>query len=165
MTSVILSPHLVRLSESCLLAAVTMVISLTTPGCGSGLPAFTAEIREGRTIDELRQFEYFVSADVELVSQRKGKIVGEPPFQQEIKNRYMITRDTPGTVVAAEATWMVVDFGQGILLTFRLADNKSYVMPSWGSVTVEGERFDINMGVLAGTHVVLQYRSVPPPGR
>ena len=147
-----------------LAGAILVVATITLQGCGPGLPPYTANLVTGQSVDELRQFQFFVSADVELVSQRKGKLVGEPPFQKEEKNRYVVSRETPGTIVAAEATWMVVDFGQGILLTFRLADNRTFVMPSWGSVTLNGERFDINMGVLAGTHIVLHYRPAPPPG-
>jgi len=152
----------------CTLWRTTLIIALAalgSAGCGPGLPVFTSGLREGRTLNELRQLQFFVSADVELVSQRKGKLIGEPPFQTEVKNRITISRETPGTVVAAEAAWMVVDFGQGILITFRLADNDTFVMPSWGTVTVENERFDINMGVLAGTHIVLHYRPAPPPGQ
>ncbi len=144
--------------------AVLFLAGLTLQGCGPGLPPYTANLISGQNVDELRQFQFFVSADVELVSQRKGKLVGEPPFQKEEKTRYVVSRETPGTIVAAEATWMVVDFGQGILLTFRLADDRTFVMPSWGSVTLNGERFDVNMGVLAGTHIILHYRPAPPPG-
>jgi hypothetical protein len=147
-----------------LASAVLFVAAITLQGCGPGLPPYTANLITGQTVDGLRQFQFFVSADVELISQRKGKLVGEPPFQKEEKTRYIVSRETPGTIVAAEATWMVVDFGQGILLTFRLADNRTFVMPSWGSVTLNGERFDVNMGVLAGTHIVLHYRPAPPPG-
>jgi hypothetical protein len=144
--------------------ALLFMATISLQGCGPGLPPYTANLVTGQSVDELRQFQFFVSADVELVSQRKGKLVGEPPFQKEEKNRYVISRETPGTIVAAETTWMVVDFGQGVLLTFRLADDRTFVMPSWGSVTLNGERFDINMGVLAGTHIVLHYRPAPPPG-
>ena len=147
-----------------LAGTVLFVAAITLPGCGPGLPPYTANLITGQTVDGLRQFQFFVSADVELISQRKGKLVGEPPFQKEEKTRYVVSRETPGTIVAAEAAWMVVDFGQGILLTFRLADNYTFVMPSWGSVTLNGERFDVNMGVLAGTHIVLHYRPAPPPG-
>ena len=143
---------------------VVFLAAITLQGCGPGLPPYTANLITGQTLDGLREFQFFVSADVELISQRKGKLVGEPPFQKEEKTRYIVSRETPGTIVAAEATWMIVDFGQGILLTFRLADNNTFVMPSWGSVTLNGERFDVNMGVLAGTHIVLHYRTAPPPG-
>lgn len=154
-----------RPAAGILSAGLLLLAALAAPGCGPGLPTFTSDLREGRTVQDLQQLQFFVSADVELVSQKKGKLVGEPPFQTELKTRLLVSRETPGAIVAAESGWLVIDFGQGILLTFRIADNNTYVMPSWGSVTVDGERFDVNMGVLAGTHIVLHYRPAPPSAR
>lgn len=138
-----------------------LLLSLFLSGCGSGANIFTHDIRVGRTLKDLRELQFFVSAAVELVSLKKGEMVGEPPFLIEKKKRLFVPKDLPGRIVTADELWLVIDFGQGILLTFRLADTGAYVMPSWGTITLGGERFDVQMGVLAGPPIVLCYQTAP----
>ena len=126
-------------------------------GCASSnLIPFTDSVRMSYTGNELTETSVYVSADMELISLRKGEVEGDDVFKREIKKTLRIDRETPGRVVRAGADWVQVQFADSINITFvRNPSNGVYQTPGWGTINVGEERFDVNMRVLAGKNIDL----------
>jgi len=134
-----------------------LILALFLSGCtSSNMTKVTKDIRDSFTGSDLDSTGFYVAVPMEFVSLKKGEIVGEDIFKYEKKKTLRIEENTPGHVVASGPDWLSVDFGNGIVLNFRrdLVDNV-YKTEGWGTVTIQEERFDIKLGVLAGTYVDL----------
>jgi hypothetical protein len=128
-------------------------LSACTP---SNMTRVTKDIRESFTGSDLDSTAFYVAVPMEFVSLKKGEIVGEDIFKYEKKKTFKIEESTPGHVVASGPEWLAIDFGNGIVLNFRRhAADDVYRTEGWGTVTIQEERFDIKLGVLAGTYVDL----------
>lgn len=134
-------------------------------GCGSSnLIPFTDSVRMSYTGNELMETSVYVSADMELVSLRKGEVEGDDVFKREIKKTLRIDQETPGRVVRAGADWVQVQFADSINITFvKNQSNGVYQTPGWGTINVGEERFDINMRVLAGKNIDLLVGRIREP--
>ena len=139
------------------LASLGILLVLLAGCASSNLTQFTQEVRESFTGDQLQNTEYYVSIDMDFVSLKKGEIIGDDLlFKREIKKTFKISRETPGTLVQAGGDWVVVQWPDSIFLTFSVnPQTKTYQTPGWGTVTIQEERFDINLHVMAGKNVEL----------
>jgi hypothetical protein len=136
-------------------------VLLVLAGCGSSnLTRFTEEVRQSFTGNQLQETEYFVGLEMEFVSLKKGEMVGDDAiFKQEVKKTFKIKENTPGKVVRAGDGWLLIQWPDSIFLTFRKNSSTGiYQTPGWGTVTIQDERFDINMHVMAGRTVDLVVR-------
>jgi hypothetical protein len=135
----------------------SMFLAVALFGCAaSNLTTMNKEIRDSFTGSDLEKKAFYVETAMEFVSLRKGEIIGEDIFKYEKKKTFRVESDTPGHVVASGPEWLAIDFGNGIVLNFRRhATDNVYRTEGWGTVTIQGERFDIKLGVLAGTYVDL----------
>jgi hypothetical protein len=78
------------------------------------------------------------------------------PFKKDAHRYLKLALADSGKVVAAGKGWITVDFGRGILLAFNSRGSDSvYTTRGWGTVTIEGERYDIMVGVMSGNDVAL----------
>src|SRR5512143_3564946 len=97
-----------------------------------------------------------MSSRMGCVSVKRGEIVGEDIFKREVKKTYTVATDSPGKLVATGPQWLTVEFGGGVMLTFRWDPvSEKYLTPGWGTVTIQDERFDIKQGILAAGYVEL----------
>jgi hypothetical protein len=145
-------------SPSRILTFLPVFALLFLAACGSSnLTLFTEEVRQSFTGNQLQDTEYFVAIEMEFISLKKGEMVGDDPiFRQEFKKTFKIKEDTPGKVVKAGDGWLTVQWPDSIFLTFRKNTSTGvYQTPGWGTVTIQDERFDINMHVMAGRTVDL----------
>ena len=122
-------------------------------GCGTSFPPFT---EDSRTTIDLPSAVFHLSSKVDLRSLR----VLEPldtkgPFKNDGHRYLTVTDSDTGRVQAQGAGWIAVDFGRGITLRFERTDKGTYAMPGWGTLTVEGERYDVMVGMLSGKEVFL----------
>jgi hypothetical protein len=129
-------------------------------GCGSsGLVTLSEDMRRSMGLPELQRSEFHLEVSMQFVSLRKGEIVGEDIFKYEKKKRFSVETETVGKLVDAGPRWVTVEFNDGIRLTFQWnpADDV-YRTPGWGTITIQGERFDVQQGVMAGRFVNLLIR-------
>jgi hypothetical protein len=131
-------------------------------GCAQTGTMFTNDVRGRRNLKELQDLRYYTSANIDFVSAQTNIPTREKPLNDPNAKHLTVSREMPGTAVDAGPGWIAVDFGQGIVLTFRLSTDGVYVIPAWGTITVEGERYDFKMGVLTGTMVSLEYKPASP---
>jgi hypothetical protein len=111
--------------------------------------------------DAHQAFVLHVATAMEFRSVRElDPTVEKGPFKKDTHRYLKLALTDSGTVVAGGNGWIRLDFGRGILLTFNSRGSDGvYVMPGWGTVTIEGERYDIVVGVLSGNDVELRYDS------
>jgi len=130
-------------------------------GCASRFPSLTEKYRQATGEQGLQSLTFHVSNPVELRSVRALDSVMEGNSYQKLVRRVLsITRETPGHVVAQGKDWVSVDFGKAIVLTFaRRARDSVYATAGWGTITIEGERYDIVVGIMSGADIELQIRS------
>ena len=148
-----------KMKFSFFLILVSFLSGCTT----SNMTRVTKDIRESLTGSDLDSTAFYVATAMDFVSLKKGEIVGEDIFKYEKKKTLKIEETTPGRVVASGPEWLTIDFGNGIVLNFRRhASDDVYRTEGWGTVTIQGERFDIKLGVLAGTYVDLLMPAVKP---
>lgn len=126
-------------------------------GCAaSDYSSMTEDYRQALSSQELTGAAFFVATRMDFVSLKAGDIVGQDIFKHEVKKTITIERDTPGKLVASGAQWLTIEFNHGVLLTFRWDPvEEKYLTPSWGTITIQNERFDIRQGVLSGRFVEL----------
>jgi hypothetical protein len=128
-------------------------------GCATTLPTFTESVRLTMQADAHQTFVLHVATAMEFRSLRElDPSVEKGPFKKDTHRYLTLATTDSGTVVAGGNGWIRVDFGRGILLTFNSRGSDGvYVIPGWGTVTIEGERYDIVVGVLSGNDVELCY--------
>jgi len=149
-----------------LLSMLVLTATVLT-GCGTSFHPFTRDVRAARTLDETL---FHVSADIEF---RSLRMLDTPDtvgfFKKNDGHRYvLLTREVPGKAVAHGENWVTVDFGRNIILTFQQSGQEAlYVMPGWGTITIGGERYDIQVGVLSGSAIQLFWEPAksPPPSQ
>ncbi len=134
------------------------LLALCLAGCASSnLAQFTEDVRQSFSQSELDSTGFYVSIEMEFVSLKKGQMVGDDAFfKREIKKTYKIDQKTPGKLVKGGDGWLVIQWPDSILLTFvKNTTTGVYQTPGWGTVTIQDERFDINLHVMAGRNVDL----------
>ena len=141
------------------LRSLPTIAAIVLAGCATSLPTFTESVRQTAQAEGLHTLVLHVANTMEFRSLRAlDPSVEEGPFKKDPHRYLTLALTDSGTVVAAGNGWIRVDFGRGILLTFNARGNDGiYAMPGWGTVTIEGERYDIVVGILSGTDVVLRY--------
>jgi len=139
-----------------------LVLSLlfaTLIGCGTKLPVLSEPTKGELSEKELGELSFFVSSEITFRSIRELESFNdEGPFKRDKRRTLSLEPKSPGKAVSAGDKWITVDFGQGIVLTFRQnPQDGMYTTPGWGTITIEGERYDIMVGVLSGEEVRLLY--------
>ncbi len=149
--------HTSHLRSLPILAAILII------GCATALPIFTESVRQEIQANGLDSCVLHVGTSMEFRSIRElDPSTEEGPLKQDPHRYVKLSLTDPGKAVAGGNGWITVDFGRGILLTFNARGNDSiYTIRGWGTITIEGERYDIVVGVLSGSDVVLLY----DPGR
>jgi hypothetical protein len=138
------------------LPAVAAVLII---GCATTLPTFTESVRREVQADGLDTCILHVGTSMEFRSLRElDPSTEEGPMKKDPHRYVKLSLTDTGRAVAGGNGWITVDFGRGILLTFNARGNDSiYTTRGWGTVTIEGERYDIMVGVLSGSDVTLRY--------
>jgi hypothetical protein len=128
-------------------------------GCATTLPTFTEGVRREVQADGLDTLALHVATSMEFRSLRALDTTSEEgPFKKDPHRYVKLDLTDSGKMVAGGNGWIRVDFGKGILLTFNARGSDSiYTTRGWGTVTIAGERYDIVVGVLSGSDVVLRY--------
>lgn len=136
---------------------ILAVILLT--GCATTLPTFTEGVRQTVQADGLQTLVLHVATAMEFRSLRELDPSNEEgPFKKDAHRYLKLALTDSGKVVEGGNGWIRVDFGRKILLTFNSRGSDSvYTTRGWGTVTIEGERYDIVVGVLSGYDVALRY--------
>lgn len=135
-----------------------LLAALLLAGCASSLPFFTESYR--RSIGELdmQTLVFHVAATVEFRSVRALDTVKTKSVFAGTGHRILqITETTPGRIAGRGDGWLSVDFGEGIVLTFgRRARDGVYATAGWGTLTIQGERYDIAVGIMSGNDLELR---------
>jgi hypothetical protein len=84
------------------------------------------------------------------------------PFKNDGHRYLSVAATDSGRIQTQGPGWIAVNFGRGIILRFERSANGAYTMPGWGTVTVEGERYDLLLGVLSGKEISLLLEVVTP---
>ncbi|MBK7257702.1 MAG: hypothetical protein IPI01_07850 [Ignavibacteriae bacterium] len=84
------------------------------------------------------------------------------PFRNDGHLYLVLAKSDTGRIAAQGPTWLLVDFGRGITLRFDRASTGDYQMPGWGTISVHGERFDMQLGMLSGKEIPLLVEPLHP---
>lgn len=142
-----------------LLRSLPVYAAIFLIGCATTLPTFTEEFRRTAQADGLDALVLHVGTSMEFRSLRELDPSSEKgPFKKDSHRYVKLSLTDSGRVVTAGDGWITVDFGRHILLTFHAWGTDSiYTTRGWGTISIEGERYDIVVGVLSGSDVVLRY--------
>jgi len=129
-------------------------------GCASESPLLTESYRTTVGEHDLQSLVFHVSAAVEFRSLRQlDSLQDAGPFRKTGHRSLLINETTSGRIMALGEGWLAIDFGEGIVLRFaRRASDGVYATPGWGTVTIQGERYDLVVGIMSGKDVVLRVR-------
>ncbi len=132
------------------------VLLVFLSGCASTYGTFTEVIRTGIDLSTVR---FYIGTTLDFRSlQILDPVEEKGPFKQDGRRYHTVARTDPGKAVAMGADWLSVDFGRGIVITFtRNPASGEYTMPGWGTFTIDGDRYDLMVGVLSGTEVPLLF--------
>jgi|WetSurMetagenome_2_1015567.scaffolds.fasta_scaffold1293640_1 hypothetical protein len=130
-----------------------LLLVMLLSGCSSSYVPMT---HTQRGSGDLANTVFHVSNQIAL---RSLRVLVKPdsgtPFRSD-GHRYLVVEESaPGRLVQQGPDWLAIDFGQGIVLRFAKAGSDEYRMPGWGTLTVEGERYDVQVGILSGMDVRL----------
>lgn len=142
------------MKRSCTFLLLLILLS----GCSSSYVPMT---HTQRSSGDLTNAVFHVSSQIAL---RSLRVLVKPdsgtPFRSDGHRYLIVSESAPGRLVAQGPDWLAIDFGQGIVLRFEKSGSDEYRMPGWGTLTVEGERYDVQVGILSGMDVKLL---VEPP--
>jgi hypothetical protein len=141
------------------LTSIACILLLS--GCSAALPLLTEPARQTLTEKGLEEVNYYVASAISFRSIRALDSTSEEgPFKPSPYRMLQVSEESPGKFVSAGEGWITVDFGNEIVLTFtRSAADGRYTMRGWGTITIQGQRYDILVGVLSGAEVPLRYDS------
>lgn len=146
-----------RIVVCCLFAALFIT------GCATQLQPLTENYRTRIGEQDVRSLTLLLSYPMVFKSVRELDPVpeAEKHIFSQTGYRYIKVSDTSrGRVVAQGEGWLSVDFGRGIVLTFNRRDRDGvYATPGWGTYTIEGERYDIVVGILSGADIELRIKN------
>jgi hypothetical protein len=127
-------------------------------GCASRFPSLTEDYRKKVAEQDLPSLTFYVSNPVQFQSVRAlDSLMDGKSFQRMIRRVLTITKETPGHVISQGQDWVSVDFGGGIMLTFaRRTRDAVYATAGWGTISIEGERYDILVGIMSGADIELK---------
>jgi hypothetical protein len=129
-------------------------------GCASPFPTFTEDIR---STADLSTTVFHLPSVVHLRSLRVLEpLEDKGPFKNDGHRYLSVAASDSGRIQAQGPGWLAVNFGRGIILRFERSADGTYAMPGWGTVTVEGERYDLLLGVLSGKDVHLLMEAGKP---
>jgi hypothetical protein len=142
-----------------------LLLTALLAGCAAPLSRFTEDVRATRNLVDC---VFHIATDVEFRSVRQLEPLDTVGlFRNEGRRYFRLLKTDSGRAVAHGDGWITVDFGKGIILQFRSEGSSgSYVTPGWGTITIEGDRYDIQVGVLSGTAIALLWEPAtptPPP--
>lgn len=130
-----------------------LLLAMVLSGCATPYQPMTQVHRES---GDLTHTVFHVSSQIVL---RSLRVLSKPdsgtPFRSDGHRYLIVDESTPGRIVAQGPDWLAIDFGQGIVLRFEKSAADDYRMPGWGTLTVEGERYDVQVGILSGMDVKL----------
>jgi len=135
-----------------------LIAAALVGGCASEFPLLTESYRTTVGEQDLQSLVFHVAATIEFRSLRQLDSVQETgPFRKTGHRSLLVNTSTPGRIVAQGDGWVAVDFGEGIVLRFaRRASDGVYATPGWGTVTIQGERYDLVVGIMSGDDVKLR---------
>jgi hypothetical protein len=138
--------------------SLLVLILSALAGCSAPFPLFTEAYRKHVGEQDIRSLVLHISSTVEFRSLRElDPVVEDTPFKKSGHRILEISTSTPGRIHAQGEGWLSVDFGQGIILAFaRRAGDGVYATAGWGTITIEGERYDIVVGIMSGENVELR---------
>jgi len=146
-------------------AAIVALFIVALAGCASQLPAFTEHHRHTIGEQDLQSLSFAVSTPIVFKSLRvldpvavKDKNIFSPSG-----HRFVELSDTAtGRLVEQGEGTLIVDFGRGLVLTFaRRSSDGIYATAGWGTYTIEGERYDIVVGIISGNDIELRVKQYP----
>jgi hypothetical protein len=109
-----------------------------------------------RSSGDLTNAVFHVSSQIAL---RSLRVLVKPdtgtPFRSDGHRYLLVDESAPGRLIQQGPEWLAIDFGQGIVLRFEKSGSGDYCMPGWGTLTVEGERYDVQVGILSGMDIAL----------
>jgi hypothetical protein len=122
-------------------------------GCASSFVPFTEDIRS--TADPSTAVLHLPSS----MSFRSLRVL-EPlddkgPFKNDGHRYLRVAASDTGRIQAMGSGWITVNFGRGIILRFERTASGEYTMPGWGTVTINGERYDVMLGIISGEDIRL----------
>jgi len=143
-------------------AAILLALAALLAGCGTTYAPFTEDVRSTRTLADC---VFHLPIDVDFRSiQVLDPVSGEGPFKPDGRRTIRIRASDNGRAVSQGEDWIAVDFGSGVVLRFQREETKSvYVTPGWGTITIDGNRYDMLIGVISGTYVQLHWEPPKPP--
>jgi hypothetical protein len=122
-------------------------------GCASSLVRVTESLRSSA---DMSTATLHLSSSIMLRSLR----ILEPydakdPFHPDGHRKLVVAESDTGRITSSGPGWLLVDFGQGVALRFERNSSGEYRIPGWGTVTVKGERYDLQVGMLSGKDIQL----------
>jgi len=129
-------------------------------GCASSFTPFTEDIRSSANLSTT---VFHLSSLVNLRSLRILEPLDDKgPFKNDGHRFLTVAASDSGRIHAQGPGWVAVNFGHGIILRFERSTDGTYTMPGWGTVTVEGERYDLLLGMLSGKEIRLLLEAARP---
>ncbi len=140
--------------------SLPLILALMISGCAPSYAPFTDEVRMTRNLTDC---VFHIAVDTEFRSVGILEPLDDKgPFKKDGHRYLRVSTADQGRAVAQGEDWITVDFGTGIVLRFqRAGPGNSYVMPGWGTITIQEERYDIQIGVLSGTDIELLWEPLP----
>lgn len=141
---------------------VFLAIAVLFAGCGTTYAPFTEDVRSSRTLAEC---VFHLPINVEFRSvQVLDTVSGQGPFKPDGRRTIRVLASDSGKAVSHGEDWITVDFGSGVVLRFQRGGSKNeYLTPGWGTITIEGDRYDMLIGVISGTYIQLHWEPLKPP--
>jgi hypothetical protein len=129
-------------------------------GCASSFIPFTEDTR---STADLSTAVLHLPSSMTLRSLRLLEPLDDKgPFKND-GHRYMtVTASDTGRIQTMGAGWITVNFGRGIILRFERTASGAYAMPGWGTLTIDGERYDLMLGILSGEDIQLMLEPSRP---
>jgi hypothetical protein len=129
-------------------------------GCASSFIPFTEDIRS--TADPSTAVLHLPSSMTLRSLRVLEPLDDKGPFKND-GHRYMtVTASDTGRIHELGSRWMTVNFGRGIILRFERTASGEYAMPGWGTLTIDGERYDLMLGILSGEDIRLMLEPSRP---
>jgi hypothetical protein len=144
---------------------ILVLVVLALAGCATNYPSFSEHQRQTIGEQDLQSLAFTISTPITFKSLRVLDPVPEKDKHLFSPSGYRfvdLAETTVGRLVGQGQDWLAVDFGRGIVLTFsRRSSDGVYATAGWGTYTIEGERYDIVVGIKSGVDIELCVKPSP----